>query len=165
MKLDAQKRVAAKVLKCGPGRVRFNPAHLHDIKDAITKSDMRLLVSDGLVAAIPKKGISRSRARKIRVQKRKGLRRGSGSRKGTMKAAIGSKEQWMLRVRSQRAFLAELKEKGLLSLADYHMLYRKSKGGFFRSVRHIKLFIDDKRLWQAKPKKEESAAAAAAANE
>ncbi len=120
MKLDAQRRVAASLLGCGPQRVRFDPARLHDIKEAITKSDMRLLISDGIVTAHPIKGVSRVRARKTRAQKRKGLRRGDGSRKGTASAANDSKRAWMTKIRGQRAFLLELKEKGLVSLFLVH---------------------------------------------
>ncbi len=148
MKLTTQRRVAASLLKCGEGRVRFDPSRLNEIKEGITKSDLRLLVSDGLVAAKPVKGVSRVRARKKHTQKRKGLRRGDGSRKGTRNAAVSAKSRWMAKVRSQRAFLAELKRKKMVDNAAYRELYLKSKGGFFRSKRHIKLFIDDKRLWR-----------------
>jgi large subunit ribosomal protein L19e len=148
MDLKTQKRLAAELLKCSADRVQFDPARLHDIKEGITKSDMRLLISDGLVTAKPIKGTSRVRARKTQEQKRKGLRRGPGSKKGTANANENKKEKWMAKVRAQRAFLQELKEKKLIANATFRELYLKSKGGFFRSKRHIKLFIDDKRLWQ-----------------
>ncbi len=148
MKLDAKRRMAASLLKCGVGRVRFGPAHLHDVKEAITKADLRLLVTDGVVTTKPLAVTSRVRARKIHAQKRKGLRRGSGSRKGS--SSRHHKESWMARVRAQRDFIKELKEKGLVAVQTYRQLYRKVKGGFFRSRRHIKLFLDDKRLWQEK---------------
>lgn len=150
MKLNTQRRVAASLLKCGPGRVRFDPASLSDIKEAITKSDMRLLISDGIVSKDAVKGVSRARARKLHTQKRKGLRRGSGSRKGTPSAIQDSKRQWMTQIRSQRTFIQELRESQLVSHDTYRDLYRKSKGGFFRSRRHIKLYLDDHRLWQQK---------------
>ena len=76
MKLSAQRRIAASLLKCGPKRVHFKPEYLHDIKEGITKSDMRLLITDKLVVKTPVKGVSRVRARKISTQKKKGLRRG-----------------------------------------------------------------------------------------
>ncbi len=148
MKLTTQKRLAATLLKCSPERVRFKPESLHDIKEAITKSDLRLLVSDGIIYRVQERGVSRVRARKTAEQKRKGLRRGHGSRKGTPNASTPDKEKWMNKVRKQRAFLKEIQEKGLISGPTYRSLYRKSKGGFFRSTRHIKLYLDDQRLWQ-----------------
>ncbi|RME31740.1 50S ribosomal protein L19e [Candidatus Woesearchaeota archaeon] len=148
MKLKLQKRLAAALLNCSPKRVRFDPAQVNDIKEGITKSDMRLLITDKLVSKRPEKGVSRVRARKTRAQKRKGLRRGHGSKKGTPNANHPQKERWMSKVRVQRAFLKELKEKGRIALTTYRLLYRKAKGGYFRSKRHIKLYIDDQRLWK-----------------
>jgi len=150
MKLNTQRRVAASLLKCGPKRVRFDPASLSDIKEAITKSDMRLLISDGIVSKVPFKGVSRGRARQRRGQRCKGLRHGEGSRKGTPSAAQRAKGRWILKIRGQRAFLQELRLRRLVSHDTYRDLYRKSKGGFFRSRRHIKLYLDDHRLWQQK---------------
>ena len=72
--LSLQKRLAADVLKVGLARVRFDPARLNDIKQAITKEDIRLLVKNGGISSVQKKGVSRVRARKTIVQKRKGLR-------------------------------------------------------------------------------------------
>lgn len=152
MDLTTQKKLAAELLKCSAERVHFDPARLHDIKEGITKSDMRLLISDGFVTEKPARSTSRVRARKIQEQKRKGLRRGPGSKKGTLNANDNKKEKWMAKVRSQRAFLQELKTKKLISITTFRELYLKSKGGFFRSKRHIKLFIDDKRLWQTEKK-------------
>lgn len=177
MKLTTQRRIAASILGCGIQRVHLDPARLNDIKEAITKSDMRLLVSDGVVRATPVKGVSRVRARKVREQKRKGLRRGAGSKKGRLHASLPSKEVWMTVIRAQRDFLRLLRERKLVSNESYRILYRRAKGGSFRSVRHMKLFIEDRRLWikgqsatataaapdgQAAPRKERAAAPATA---
>ena len=34
----------------------------------------------------------------------------------------------------------------MISTTDYHELYMKSKGGFFRSIRHLKLYVQEKGL-------------------
>ena len=52
----------------------------------------------------------------------------------------------MTKIRLQRKFLNELKESKLLSIENYKDLYKKAKGGYFRSKRHIKLFIDEHKL-------------------
>lgn len=150
MKLKTQRKQAARLLKTSVKRVHFDPKQLHDIKEGITKSDMRLLISDKVVTKKPVKGVSKVRARHIKNQKRKGLRRGAGSKKGTPNAYTPQKDLWMAKVRSQRAFIKEFKEKKLVTLKTYQHLYRKVKGGFFRSKRHIKLFLDDQRLWEKK---------------
>ena len=44
--LNVQKRLAAQILKCGRNRVRFDPDRLEDIKEAITKTDIRSLIGE-----------------------------------------------------------------------------------------------------------------------
>lgn len=144
--LSLQKRIAADVLKATPKRVRFDPARLNDVKAAITKEDIRTLVMDGIITAVPIRGVSRVRARHIANQRSKGLRKGPGSREGKATARNPSKDAWMTKVRAQRNFLKELKDKGIITNTTYRHLYLKSKGGFFRSVRHIKIYVNERSL-------------------
>ena len=80
MNLSLQKRLAATVIGCSEKRVVFDPGRLEDIKEAITKTDIRLLVGERAIKERPKKSVSRVRANKRRTQKRKGLRKGEGRR-------------------------------------------------------------------------------------
>lgn len=146
MKLAVQKRLASQILKCSPKRVKFNSERLADIKEAITKTDIRGLLGDKTVSAIPARGVSRSRANKKAAQKHKGLQRGPGKRKGKKTAINPPKKAWMTKIRLQRSFLRELKDKGYLEQEVYKNLYAKAKGGFFRSKRHIKIYLDDHKL-------------------
>lgn len=148
--LKLQKRLAADVLKCSRKRVKFDPDKSSDVQEAITKADIRGLVKLGIIKEKKVKGISKVRARKIQSQKQKGRRRGSGSRKGSFAARAKPKLVWMNAVRAQRKFLKELKDKEFITSASFWELYRKSKGGFFRSVRHIKLFIKEKGMVKSK---------------
>ena len=43
MKLSNQKRMAAEVLKVGESKVIFDPKRTKEIKEAITKADIRLM--------------------------------------------------------------------------------------------------------------------------
>ena len=113
---------------------------------AITKFDIRGLINKGVISRRPIQGISKFHARKIKVQKKRGRRKGSGSRKGTFAARADEKFVWMNTVRAQRSFLKKLKSKKLVSTADCKTLYAKSKGGYFRSVQHMKLFINEQGL-------------------
>lgn len=153
MNLRSQKRVAADVLNIGVNKVWFNPEKKEDIKKAITKVDIRELVKQGIIAAKPKKGVSRFRAKKAALQKRKGRRSGSGSRKGKMTSRLPRKKSSMLRIRAQRKLLSLLKEKGILTAQAYRDLRNKAKGGFFRSRRHIKLYAEDRGLMKKDGKK------------
>jgi len=148
MKLRNQKRIAASVLKKGKKKIKFSQDRLSDIKEAITRADIRTLVIDKAIKAEPKRGVSRSRARKILVQKRKGRKTGKGSRKGVMTARLSKKDNWMNHVRKQRKFIQELRDKKLISTKVYRMMYSKVKGGFFRSKNHIKIYLTENRLFE-----------------
>jgi large subunit ribosomal protein L19e len=157
MKLDVQRRIAASVLKCSPKRVVFDSTKLKEIKEAITKADMRGLVIDGCVVKKRKMGISSFRSKKIKLQKSKGKRKGHGSRKGMKNARTPGKESWMGRVRLQRKLLKRLKEKKVVDNNTYWDLYRKIKGGFFRSKRHLQLYLGERKLSGEKAPKQEKA--------
>ena len=150
MILTSQRRVSAQLLKCGENRVWFDPARISEIKEAITKSDIRKLINDLAVQKRPEVGQSRFRLRKRNTQKRKGRQQGPGSRKGTRHARIDRKDLWMAKTRSQREFAKELHDKQLIPNAVYHDVYKKVKGGFFRSIRHIKLYLDERNLFNKK---------------
>jgi len=152
MQLKSQKRIAAQILKVGNNRVWFDEDRLEEIKEAITKVDIQKLIKNLAIQARPKKSISGFRRRKKQLQKRKGRQKGTGSRKGTAKARLPSKKVWMTRVRLQRELLKNLREKGLIELKDYRNLYKKSKGGFFRSRRHIILYMTEQNMFKAKAK-------------
>ena len=154
--MKIQKRLASQVLDVSPKRVKFDNQRLADIKEAITKTDIRQLVSEKAITKVQEKGVSRGRARKLKTQKSKGLRKGPGSRQGKSTARLPRKEAWMAKVRSQRKLLMELKEKGLISLKTYRNIYLKSKGGFFRSARHIKLYLGEHDLFIKKDDKKEA---------
>ncbi|MFC1769132.1 50S ribosomal protein L19e [Nanoarchaeota archaeon] len=146
MKLSHQKRLSAKVLKCSPKRVKLDPQRLEEVKEAITKSDINSLIKDKAIKRIPKKSTSKVRARKRKIQYAKGKRKGHGSRKGKQNARLNIKTEWRLKIRAQRAYITELRDSGKIEVRTYRDLYRKSKGGFFRSKRHIQLFIEERGL-------------------
>lgn len=144
MNLKNKKRISATVLKSGLKRVWFNPDKLSDIKEAITKDDIRNLVRAGSIRVKPKRGNSRFRFRKLLVQKRKGRRQGPGTRKGKATSRLPRKREWINKVRKQREFIKLLKDKKAIDLIKYHDLRAKVKGGFFRSRRHLKLYLEGK---------------------
>ncbi len=147
MELTLQKRLAASLLRCSPKRVVFNTEQLTEIKEAITKGDIRSLIKQGTIHAVQKIGISRHRAKERQQQRKKGRQRGHGSRKGTKNARLSQKGQWMDKVRLQRAFIKGLRDNERIPVNTYHILYRKVKGGFFRSLRHVKLYMEENKLF------------------
>ncbi|MFP4523019.1 MAG: 50S ribosomal protein L19e [Candidatus Nanoarchaeia archaeon] len=150
MKLSVQKRLAADVLKCSPKRVHLAADRSADIKEAITRADIKGLVGEGIIVKKQATGVSRVRAKHRANQRRKGLQRGPGKKKGKKTALVPKKTSWMVKIRTQRTFLQELKSKNLLNQEDYVALYKKSKGGFFRNKRHIKVYIEEHDMVQKK---------------
>lgn len=144
--MRSKKILAGKILNTSPQKIKFLPEALADVSKAITRSDIRGLIAVGKIIEKKENYHSRAHARKIRMQKRKGRQKGKGSKKGSSYSVVGKKEQWTSRVRAQRNFLKELRDKSLLDSKGYRLLYQKSKGGFFRNVRHIKLYITEHNL-------------------
>lgn len=143
--LDVQRRLAAQILKCGRNRIRFDPDRLDEIKEAITKIDVRYLIKSGAISKNRLLNTSRFWARKIKKQKKEGKQKGFGSRKGKASArGINPKRKWMNRIRLQRGYIKSLRDMGIIEGDIYHELYMKSKGGFFRSLRHLKLYTSEK---------------------
>lgn len=154
MRLTVQKRLASQILNCSEKKVWVDPERLEEIREAITKQDLRDLVARGLISRKRPPQHSRGRARINIIQKRKGRRRGIGKRKGMVTARNPKKTTWIARVRAQRLLLMDLREKGIVDRKACSDLLKKIKGGFFRSRRHIKLYLSEHKLLKLKSKKE-----------
>ena len=144
MELNQVKRVAASVLKVGVSRVKI--VDMEKSQQAMTKDDIRGLIKQGAIVRKRKIGISRIRARKILLQKKKGKRKGPGKRKGTTKARVGKKTLWMRSVRAQRKLLKEMKEG--LKKGVYRKVYKMISGGHFTSKDHLCRYIKEKELFE-----------------
>jgi large subunit ribosomal protein L19e len=151
-KLTLQKKLAADVLGVSKFKIWFDEESLEDIKQAITRVDIKKLVNEGRIGVKPTKGQSRGNARKNQKQKQKGRQRGQGSRRGKKKTRMDEKRTWINRIRLQRTILKGLKAKSLLTTGNFRNLYLKAKGGFFRSKRHLKMYIDENKLFNKKEK-------------
>ncbi|HSU72302.1 MAG TPA: 50S ribosomal protein L19e [Candidatus Binatia bacterium] len=145
-----QKRLAGKILKCSPTRVWVDPTKLEEVKGAITKFDVRRLIAQGVISKMPLYGGSKVRARVRQVQRSRGRRRGIGSRKGSAGARTPGKETWMARIRAQRDLIKRLRDNSHVSAETYKQLYNKAKGGFFRSTGHIKIYLEEQKLFLKK---------------
>lgn len=141
--LTLQRRLAAQVLKCASDKVRFKTDNLSEIKESITKADIKGLIGEGTIYVKVSPGSSRAGARKILIQKKKGLRKGHGSRKGTANARLKKKGTWIIKIRKQRTLLKLLKDKNLITVKIHQQLASKAKGGFFRSERHLKVYMNE----------------------
>jgi large subunit ribosomal protein L19e len=132
--LSNQKRIAAAVLKVGMSRVWLDPNKLTDVTNAITREDIRGLIEEGTIKARQAQGISRGRARGNDIKRKKGHRTGQGNRKGGKNARSPKKRLWMRKIRAQRRTLRELRDDNTLDRTTYRRMYRKAKGGEYRTL-------------------------------
>ena len=129
------RRVAAEILKCGENRVYItnDPARQEKLADAITREAIRELINERVIQKRPAIGVSRGRAKARLAQRAKGRRRGVGSREGGTNARFPRKRRWIIRIRTIRLRLRELKAAGRIDVSTYRKFYSQAKGGMFHS--------------------------------
>jgi large subunit ribosomal protein L19e len=146
--LSSQRRLASQILKIGKNRVWINPEHMDDVEGAITREEIRKLIHEKIIVSLPVKGVSRSRAKTIRGKKKLGRRSGPGSVTGAGFAKVTQKQAWMLRIRSLRRKLRELKASRVITEATYTQYYRMAGSGRFESVAELERNLKENDLWR-----------------
>lgn len=127
MKLENKKSLVARTLGIGKNKIIFNNLRLDEIKEAITKQDIRDLYANGAIA------IREIVGRRKVVRRR--LRRKAGSIK---KPAIDSKREYMTITRKLRKYVAGLLSRKQLSKENYYMLRKEIKARAFRTQGQLK---------------------------
>jgi len=148
LSLRSQRRIAAQLLKVGTNRVWIAPERLEDVEVAITREEIRRLIHEGAIKPAPEKGISRVRARILHEKKKKRLRRGPGTRKGSSGAKITKKQAWMQRIRALRKALREWKASRALTEGAYRQLYMIAGSGAFNSIADMERYAKTHGLWR-----------------
>ncbi|MFX0068775.1 MAG: 50S ribosomal protein L19e [Promethearchaeota archaeon] len=146
MSLSSKKIIAAKILKVGVGRVWMDPERIDDVALAIRRADIKRLIHEGIIKAKPQVGTSRARARELHEKRKKGQRKGPGSREGKKSALISKKEMWMQKIRPIRRYLRRLRVRRMITPRVYRDLYLKAKGGLFNNRRQLEAYIKNKKL-------------------
>jgi large subunit ribosomal protein L19e len=146
--LSSQRRLAAQILKIGQNRVWIDPERMDDVEGAITREEVRKLIHEKVIVSLPENGVSRSRAKTIREKKRKGRRSGPGSVTGAGYAKVTKKDAWMLRIRSLRRKLRELKANRTITEDTYSQYYRMAGSGRFQSVAELERNLKAADLWR-----------------
>lgn len=141
MDLRTARRLAAAILGVGESRIVFAPEKLKEIRDAITRDDIRALIKTHAITAVPAKGVSRARARLRAARRAKGRARGRGKIKGGRQ--VLRKAKWIARIRAQRKLLKKLKKEGKI-VAGYRETYLKIKGGVFKDKAHLLTFLKER---------------------
>ncbi len=151
MGIRSVKRMASELLKAGISRIRvINP---EEAEKAITRQDVKNLIKKGLVIKVQKKGTSKFASRKLKLQKKKGRRRGKGSRKGKKTARNPKKPQWIKTIRALRSLLKELKDNGQIERKVYTEFYKRIGGGEFRNKKHLLTYLKEHELLKKRPRR------------
>ncbi len=137
MSVKTVRRVAAHLLKSGESRIRILDAKR--ASEALTREDIRGMIKEKLVIALPKSGVSRGKARRTQKRKRAGRGRGEGSRQGAKYAGVTRKSLWMRKIRALRKTLRNNKYR--LSGGDYRKIYKMISGNAFREKRILLDYI------------------------
>lgn len=140
--LRAKKRLVSRVTGAGIHRIWFDAEHVDDITDAITRENIRSLITANTIKIKPFKGTSRGRARLKRIQKGK-RGRTAGSKKGSKGARVGKKQVYVKKVRALRYLLKVSKDRKEITNPQFWSLYKKIGGNTVRNKAHLRLLIDE----------------------
>ncbi len=140
--LKAKKRLASRVIGVGVHRIKFDSDHLDDIADAITRENIRSLVTANTIQVRPFTGTSRGRAQDKKDQKNK-RGTGQGSKQGRKGARVGKKEVYVTKVRALRRLLKIAKDRKDLTNPEFWTLYKKVGGNTVRNKAHLRLLMSE----------------------
>lgn len=127
MNLEKKRNLAARALGVGVNRIRFNKERLADVKEAITKQDIRDLVKNGALSIREVRGRSAERTERPR------------RRAGSVRIHVDkSKRTYVLFIRKMRAYLAELRKQETINSKQFIVLRKELKGRHINSKTHLK---------------------------
>ena len=140
--LKAKKRLASRVTGVGVHRIKFDSDHLDDIADAITRGNIRSLITANTIQIKPFTGTSRGRAQDKKDQKKK-RGTGQGSKQGRKGARVGKKEVYVAKVRALRRLLKIAKDRKDITNPEFWTLYKKVGGNTVRNKAHLRLLMEE----------------------
>jgi len=140
--LRAKKRLVSRVTGVGIHRIRFDTDHLIDIADAITRENIRSLITANTIKIKPFTGTSKGRAHTKKAQRNK---RGTtqGSKKGRKGARVGKKTVYVAKVRALRRLLKIAKDRKDLTNPEFWTLYKKVGGNTVRNKAHLRTLMEE----------------------
>jgi len=127
MQLNKKKELAARSLKVGKDRIIFNKERLDEIKEAITKQDIRDLFKDRAII------IKEIKGRKTIVKRKTRRREGSIKKKVSKR-----KKEYMILTRKLRAYISGLRKKDILTREVYRQLRKEIRTKEIRSLANMK---------------------------
>ncbi len=132
MNLAKKKQLIARALKVGKGRIILDEARLDELKEAITKQDIRDLHKSGAITIRERKGRRKQEKRKIR--------RGEGKIKKRVKER---KRHYVRITRKLRNYAKELKKEKRIDNKNYRELRKKIAARIFASKSQLKEHLNE----------------------
>ena len=127
MNLGKKKSLAAKALEVGEKRIVFLKPRLDDIKEAITKQDMKDLEKEHAILIKAVKG----RAKVVKRKRKRNV--------GKIKKKLDTrKKDYIVMTRKLRKHVAGLKKSGELNRDEAKNIRNRIKNKAFRSKAHLK---------------------------
>jgi len=140
--LKAKKRLVSRVTGVGVHRIRFDADHLDDVADAITRENIRSLLTANTITIKGFTGTSRGRAQtKLDQRKKRGTTQ--GSKQGRKGARVGKKEVYVAKVRALRRLLKIAKDRKDLTNPEFWELYKKVGGNTVRNKAHLRQLMTE----------------------
>ena len=130
MNLKKKKQLTIRALKIGKARVAFVDSRIKEIKEAITKQDIRDLVSDGAIV------IKEIKGRKKVVNKK--TKRSPGNVK---KKVNKRKQDYMIMTRKLRKYVKAVRSQGKIDRDESLEIRKKIRNKSFKSLAHLKEHI------------------------
>lgn len=130
MNLGKKKELAKRTLGVGKERIAFAESRLADIKEAITKQDIKDLHKEGAIVIKPVHG----RRKVAKKNKRRSV--------GNVRIRVNTrKRDYVIMTRKLRKHSAELKKRGEISKEEHEDIRKKIRNKAFRSKAHLKEHI------------------------
>jgi len=132
MNLKSKKKLAARTLKVGVGRIFLDENRKEDLNEAITKQDIKDLKEDGAIKVREIKGKRKKPKRK--TKKREGKRRKSLRKKN-------KKRKDVYVTRKLRKYIINLKNNKKIDKEKYYDLRKKIKSRKFKTLKQLNAHI------------------------
>jgi len=130
MNLGKKKKLAARTFKVGQKRIVFVKPRLEEIKEAITKQDIKDLHKDGAIKILDILGQKKN--------KKKSTKKSPGN---IRKKVNKRKQRYVIMTRKLRGYVLEMGKQGKLSRGEIIDIRKKIRNKAFKSKAHLKEYI------------------------
>jgi len=132
MNLGKKTNLAARTLKVGKDRITFIKSKLNEIKEAITKQDIRDLQKEGAIVVKEVSG------------RKKNLKRKPKRSTGNVRKKVNKrKQEYVIMTRKLRKYAAEMKNQGRLSKEEVVEIRKRIRNRSYKSKAHLKRYIEE----------------------